>query len=293
MRLLRHAIGFDIGGTKIEAAVISQEGLVTHRVRHQTPPMAIDMAKLILMLTQELQNKKPDVCGVGFSIPGSLDPKTGILRNAPNSPSINQTDFFPKLISQIKLPCKVENDANCLMLSEARFGAAKGYSNAIGIIMGTGFGSGVWLDGKLFVGQRRLAPELGHTVLDVNGRLCLCGNQGCAEAYLSGPSILKRYLEAGGHLCQSTEEVFVSVDPLAKSIVKDTLYFFDRFMAMLVSVYDPEVIVLGGGLSLQNDYYGREEKIASHVFGLTEMVKIKPAAHGDASGKLGAAAMFF
>lgn len=289
----RYAIGFDIGGTKIEAAVISQEGLVTHTVRHQTPPMAIDMAKLILMLTQELQNKKPDVCGVGFSIPGSLEPKTGVLRNAPNSPSINQTDFFPKLISQIKLPYKVENDANCLMLSEARFGAAKGYSNAIGIIMGTGFGSGVWLDGKLFVGQRRLAPELGHTVLDVNGRLCLCGNQGCAEAYLSGPSILKRYHEAAGCICRTTEEIFVVEDPIAKMIVQETLHLFDRFMAMLVSVYDPEIIILGGGLSRQKIYYGREEKIARHVFGSTEMVKIKPAAHGDASGKLGAATLFF
>jgi fructokinase len=179
------------------------------------------------------------------------------------------------------------------MLSEVRFGAAHGFHNAVGIIMGTGFGSGVWLQDRLFVGQSGLAPELGHTILDVYGRLCLCGNRGCVEAYLSGPSILKRYFEAGGNLCQSTEEVFDSAEPLAKTIVEETLNFFDRFMAMLVSVYDPEVIVLGGGLSLQKMYYGREEKIARYVFGSNEMVKIKPAVHGDASGKLGAAALFF
>jgi len=290
---LSHAVGLDIGGTKIEAAVVSQTGVVTHAVRHNTPSTAQETAELILTLTQDLRAKQPDVVGVGFSIPGSLDSQTKILRNAPNSPAINQTDFFPKLISKIQLPCKIENDANCLMLSEVRFGAAHGFHNAVGIIMGTGFGSGVWLQDRLFVGQSGLAPELGHTILDINGRTCLCGNRGCVEAYLSGPSILKRYFEAGGNLCQSTEEVFDSVDPLAKTIVEETLHFFDRFMAMLVSVYDPEVIVLGGGLSLQKMYYGREEKIARYVFGSNEMVKIKPAVHGDASGKLGAAALFF
>lgn len=288
------AIGFDIGGTKIEGAVISSLGRVLRSERVATPNDYDGNKHAILELIAKLKGRE-NLLGVGFGIPGSVNPKTGILRNAPNSPAINDTPFFTELKHDVDLPVRYENDANCLILSEVRYGAAKGAADAVGIILGTGVGSGVVLGGKIYSGINGLAPELGHSILDVNGRQCLCGNKGCVEAYLSGPSILKRYKDAGGDLgIMRTEDIFTRPDdPAAIKTVRETLYLFTRVMAEIVSLYDPQVIVLGGGLSLQKSFYECGDEIARHIFGSREAPQIVSAKNGDASGKLGAASLFF
>lgn len=290
------ALGIDLGGTKIEHSVVDSKGVILNSHRIATPDSYDDLKRYLLELFDFTSGNHPDLCGVGLSIPGSIDPKTGLLRNAPNSPAINGTDFFMCLKLETKLPLYIENDANCLALSEYNFGVARNMQNFVALIMGTGFGSGVFLEGMPFKSSQDLAPELGHSLLDYKGRLCLCGNRGCVEAYLSGPSILARYQEAGGQIAKTTEEIFDSTkhhDPIAATIIEQTKEMFIRFIASLVSIYDPQIIVLGGGLSNQTLYYGLETEIASFVFGSDHAPKILKAKHGDASGKLGAASLCF
>lgn len=289
------AIGIDIGGTKIEGALVDTSGKAFFTTRIQTPINYKETFLVLSELIRSLLPKNKKIFGVGMSIPGSIDPKTKVLRNATNSPAINGTRFFADFTKKAPWPIRIENDANCLILSETRFGAAKGARHAVGLILGTGFGSGVLVDGKILKGSSGLATELGHTILDVAGRLCLCGNRGCVEAYLSGPSILRRYHEDGGDIMiTKTEGVFKNAksDLIAASIVSSTKYLFSRFVSSLISVYDPEVIVLGGGLSKQKMYYGCADEIKKYVFGARKVPKIIPAKLGDASGKIGAAGLF-
>lgn len=302
----KYAIGIDVGGTKVEAALVDSLGQVLAQKRIDTRKEYTLLKQDILSLIDELMNlnrashetplPKPEIVGIGFSIPGSIDPNTKKLRNAPNSPEINGTDFFEDIARSIKFPVRVENDANCLALSEYIFGTARDRTNVFGLIMGTGVGGGLIMDGKVFAGAHGLAPEPGHSILEVNGRVCLCGNRGCVEAYLSGPSIVKRYLEAGGDAAiAKAHEIFqiIKTDALAQKIIDESLYLFARFIAGVVSWYDPDIIVMGGGLSKQGLYYEQAEKISGSIFGSRDVPLIVPAQHGDASGKLGAAALFF
>lgn len=282
-------LGIDIGGTKIEGSVVDLLGEIHKTIRIQTPKDTLTFKKELLKLISELRSEHT-ITKIGFSIPGSIDPQTKCLRNAPNSSEINGTTFFEDLENDLDIPFICENDANCLIYGEWKMGAAKGYKNAVGLIMGTGFGSGVILNNQLFKSQNGLAPELGHTPLIAGGRSCLCGNLGCVEAYLSGSSILKRYHEANGDInIQSTKALFDSKDPVAKDVLSQTQTLYAQFIASLVSIYDPEIIILGGGLSQQNMYLTSEKIIENMVFGTKKCPLIQKAQFGDASGKVGAA----
>lgn len=287
-------VALDIGGTKIEIARILQTGEVQKRLRIPTPKQSNQFEKTVIELILKLATKQ--TIAVGFSIPGSIDPQTKKLRNAPNSPEINESHLLWNLQKHLPWPCVFENDANCLVISEHRFGVAQNKSNVLGLIMGTGFGGGVILNKKLLHSPRGLAAELGHMILNATGRTCLCGNLGCVEAYLSGPSILKRYLENGGDpTITNTEVLFknIKTDSIAKDILNETQDLFMRLMASLVSLYDPDLIVLGGGLSNQSLYYGLENKISQFVFGAKHCPPIKKAKQGDSSGIFGATALAF
>jgi len=287
------AIGMDIGGTKIEASLINECGEIQRTIREpalsENGPMLDRIAGMATSLSAG-----HDVLGYGFSIPGSIDAQ-GILRNAPNSPAIQASSLPADLATRISGKLLFENDANCLAISERAFGAARGYKHVVGIILGTGVGGGVIIDGKTLHGWRGLAPEPGHMPLDIHGRLCLCGNRGCAEAYLSGPSLLRRYHDQGGHSAVlDTQELFQRPgDPLAAAVIQETAELYARFVAALISLYDPEVFVLGGGLSLQPLFYQQTELIGRYSFGTDKVPPILKAERGDASGKLGAAALIF
>lgn len=290
---MTHVIGFDIGGTKMEAALVNAEGCLVATVRRATPPQRAALLAVMQAMVAALSVHHRPVA-IGCSIPGSLDPVTGLLRNAPNSPQINGTPFGADVRALFPLPITFDNDANCLVRSEVRFGVARGLKHVVGLIMGTGLGAGVLVDGRMLVGARGLAPEPGHTVLHHKGRACLCGNRGCAEAYLSGTAVYARYREAGGApLGEGARAVFARrlADPIAERVIEETLDLYARFVAGLISLYDPEMFVVGGGLSEQALYYEQVALIADYAFGTDEVPPIRAAVQGPASGKLGAAAM--
>lgn len=288
-------LGFDVGGTKIEASLVDEDGALLQTRRVPTPPDRETHLQVMVELVDAL-SQGHRVAAIGFAIPGSLDPKTGLLRNAPNSPQINGTPFGLDLGRRLKQPLFFDNDANCLVRAEGRFGVARGVAHVVGIIMGTGLGAGVLSDGRMIQGSRGLAPEPGHTVLHHYGRPCLCGNRGCAEAYLSGTSVYARYREAGGEaLANGARDVFASQssNPVAAAVVRETMELFSRFVAGLIALYDPALIVLAGGLSAQAAYYQQSEAIAGYAFGTNEVPPLKAAKFGPTSGKLGAAALAF
>lgn len=285
------AIGIDLGGTKIEGALVRADGEVLASERVPAPAAGPALLSAVAGLVERLSAGAQPL-GVGCSIPGSLDPVSGLLRNAPNSPGIEGTPLARDLAT--RLPGRrlaFENDANCLIKSEQRFGAGRGAEHLVGVILGTGVGCGVISGGRLLASWRGLAPEPGHIPLR-SGRACKCGNDGCVEAWLSGPSVLRRYREAGGGL-PDTPDLFASDEPLARRIVDETLALFARFVAMLGSIYDPERVILGGGLSLQPAFYQQRERIARHLCGSDQPPEVLRAEGGDASGKLGAAALIF
>ncbi len=291
---MRYAIGFDIGGTKVEASLIDENGGIGGTLREPAPRDNAAMLDLIVRFATTL-GATHAIEGIGFSIPGSIDPATGLLRNAPNSPAIEGTALREDLGRRLETRLAFENDANCLATSEAHFGAARGYRNVVGIILGTGVGGGVIIGGQVLHGAHGLAPEIGHTLLDIHGnRRCGCGNTGCVEAYLSGPSVLSRYHDAGGsEVVTNTKTLYArfASDPVARETIEQTEYYFCRFIGALMSTYDPEIFVLGGGLSLQPRFYDLAEEIARYSFGTKVIPPIVPAERGDSSGKLGAAAL--
>ncbi len=286
------AIGMDIGGAKMEGSLVNSDGRVLRTLREPTPQGNREMLARIAEMVETIRDGQ-EIQGVGFAVPGSLHPKTGQLRNAPNSPAIDGA--FLKKDLERTLPeyrVAVENDANCLAISEHRFGAARNYSHVVAIILGSGVGGGVIHEGRLFVGSRGLAPEFGHMPVDINGRFCADGNKGSVEAYLSGPSIRARYRDAGGDPAVETPEIFTRrADCAARAVLEETRLIFARFIAALVSIYDPEAFVLGGGVSRQDFFYSQSELISQFLFGTRQTPPILKAEGGDASGKLGAATL--
>lgn len=284
------AIGFDIGGTKIEASLIDSEGNLDATLRDSTPETASETASLIAEMVAQLTRRRT-ICGIGFGIPGSLD-GDGVLRNAPNSPGIEGTRFRDDMMRLIPYPMAFENDANCLVMAESKFGKAKGMDFVVGVILGTGIGVGAILDGKLFRGAHGWAPEPGHLPLDIRGRTCRCGLKGCVEAYLSGPSLLKRFRELGGPLEMDSEDLFESQDPIATELLDQTRELYLRFLGMLTSIFDPQILVLGGGLSNQPLFVEDiEGQIPSHSFGSDRAPRLVRSSLGSEAGKFGAAAI--
>ncbi len=290
---IRWVIGFDIGGTKIEAALINEIGVMDHKIRVPSPDTRADTIQVLLDIVNELSSRHP-IKGVGFGIPGSIC--DGIMRNAPNSRAINGTEFAKEVAAALDVPSIFENDANCLAVAESSWGIAKGIKDVVGVILGTGIGVGVVTQGRLFNGAHGWAPEPGHIPLDVCGRPCECGLLGCVEAYLSGPSILKRYQDSDPILERSScEQLFEDEsDEHVQAILAETQRLYVRFLGMLVSLYDPSMIVLGGGLSNQPLFMdGIEEMMVKQTFGTNEMPRVKRALLGPESGKFGAASLMF
>ena len=279
-------IGVDFGGTKIEAAALDAAGQFQARVRVPTPPTYEDR----LTATREVVAEAERQAGVsarriGVGGPGSPSPRTGLMRNS-NSTVLNDQPFTADLARVLERPIRYANDANCLALSEATDGAATGANVAFAVIIGTGCGAGVTVDGRLIEGRNMIAGEWGHTPLpwpraeELPGILCWCGRINCLELWLSGTGFAR---EAG----RSAEAVVAAGDLDTLDIYIDRLA---RSLAVTVDILDPDVIVLGGGMSnIQRLYEKLPEAIAPHVFSDVFTTPIRKAAHGDSSGVRGAA----
>jgi fructokinase len=283
-------IGVDLGGTKIEGAVLDAAGKVALRRRIPTP--AGDYGQIVARIAEvvlRLERESGTRCTVGVGTPGSENPSTGLMRNC-NATIVNGKPLRRDLEAAIGRPVRLENDANCFALSEAVDGAGAGAAVVFGVIVGTGVGGGVVVRGRLISGRNRIAGEWGHSPLpwagpnELPGPLCHCGRRGCIETFLSGPALARD----GG---AAPELLASSTDPLARAALDRYIDRLARALVPVIHLLDPDVIVLGGGLSAIDRLYRDVPPLwPMHLFSdAPPTTLLRPAKHGDASGVRGAA----
>lgn len=291
-------IGVDLGGTKIEAVVLDEDGEVALRRRVPTPGGGYeDTLRAVAGLVLALESEWGRPCRVGVGMPGALSPASGRVKNA-NSQCLNGRFFDRDLAAALGRPVRVANDADCFALSEAVDGAGAGAAVVFGVILGTGCGGGVVVRGRLLAGPNAIAGEWGHNPLpwprpeELPGPACYCGRRGCNEVFLSGPGLLADFRAAGGQ-ATSAEEVVRAAEggaPLAEAALQRYESRLARALAAVVNLLDPDVVVLGGGLSkLDRLYDSLPRLLPGHVFSDVVSTRILSARHGDAGGVRGAA----
>jgi len=287
-------IGVDLGGTKIEAVLLDPSGAERLRQRRATPRAAgydaIVAAVAELALALEAEAGEP--CTVGVGTPGAASRRTGLMKNC-NTTALNGQPLHRDLARALGREVRLENDANCFALSEAHDGAGRGHRVVFGVILGTGVGGGLVVDGRVHTGPNAIAGEWGHVVVDPGGPPCYCGRRGCVETLLSGPAMAASYVAAGGAPgadARAVAERAEAGEPLARATLDRWLEWFGRSLAVVVDVVDPDVVVLGGGLSAMPLVY-REgpAAVARHVFSDDLRTPIVANVHGDSSGVRGAA----
>ncbi len=291
-------IGIDLGGTKIEAVALDASGNVL--LRRRTPTPRGDYAGTLAAIEALVASLEGDTgCrgSIGVATPGALSLKTGLIKNA-NSTVLNGKPLDRDLEERLRRPVRIENDANCFALSEAIDGSAAGARVVFGVIIGTGVGGGLVVDGKLVAGRNLVAGEWGHNPLpwaleeERPGPLCYCGKSGCIETFLSGPGLARDYFSRIGRDLSAAEiaAAAASGDEAAVcclALYKDRLA---RALASVINVVDPDVVALGGGLSnIDKLYAGLPGMIARYAFSDAVETEVVRAAHGDSSGVRGAA----
>jgi fructokinase len=291
-------IGIDLGGTKIEAIALDDAGATLLRRRVPTP--AGDYARTLsavadLVATAEKELGQQGTVGVAG--PGSISTRTGLIKNS-NSTILNGKPLDRDLSTRLGRPVRLENDANCFALSEAVDGAGAHADLVFGVILGTGVGGGLVIEKKLIVGHNRIAGEWGHNPLpwphdnERPGPACYCGKHGCIETFLSGAALSRDYGSRTGEDL-TAEEIALAANS-GNVPARECLMLYQerlaRGLATIINVLDPDMIVLGGGLSNTAEVYaGLSALVESYAFSDGVDTVIKRAAHGDSSGVRGAA----
>lgn len=295
-------LGIDLGGTKIEAAAIDRDGAVLSRERVATPRGDYDATiAAIVALVARIEGQSGRTARIGVAIPGTLSPATGLVKNA-NSTWLIGRPFDRDLATSLGRPVRMANDANCFALSEAVDGAGRGAHVVFGVILGTGCGGGVVIDGRVLTGAHAIAGEWGHNPLpwvrddERPGRTCYCGQSGCIETWLSGPGFAADFENHAGQRADPAEIAARAEagDPKARAARERYRDRLARALASVINVLDPDVIVLGGGMSnIEALYPGLSTLIGRHVFsdrfGDQSGTPVRRAVHGDSSGVRGAA----
>ena len=291
-------IGVDLGGTKIEAVAIDDAGEIVARRRRPTPADSYaDILEAVAALVGDIERELGERASVGVATPGSLSPHTGRIRNA-NSTQLNGERFDVDLGEALDRRVRIANDADCFALSESVDGAARGARVVFGVILGTGVGGGIVVEGRLLGGRQAIAGEWGHNPLpwprasELPGPRCYCGRYGCIETFLSGPGLAGDYRGGSGE-GPGPEEVVrraVAGEPRADACLARYEHRLARGLAHVINILDPDVIVLGGGLSgIQRLYEGVPRLWDEFVFSDRVDTPLRPPVHGDASGVRGAA----
>ncbi|MBO9544210.1 ROK family protein [Caulobacter sp.] len=284
--------GIDFGGTKIEAAALDASGQFVARVRKPNPGNYKDALEVVAELVKDAECMAGATCArLGMGIPGSISPRSGLIRNA-NSTYLNGQRFGEDLSHRLARQVRLANDANCLALSEAADGAGAGQKVVFAVIIGTGCGGGVVVDGKIIDGHNGFGGEWGHMPLpwpkpeEYPGPECWCGRKGCMEKWVSGPAFSH---DAGFPTGQATMDAIQSGDASAAAALDRYVDRLARGLAVVCDIIDPDVIVLGGGMSNVDALYDRlPAAIAPHVFSDVFETPVKKAIHGDSSGVRGA-----
>jgi glucokinase len=313
-------VGVDLGGTNIVVGTVAEDGSrITGLEVRRTPategPETV-VQRIGEMVDASLAKARDDwgtlhVLGVGMGSPGPIDTQAGIVRISPNL-GWRDTPLRDMVQARVRLPTTLENDASCAILGEWWQGAAQGASILIGLTVGTGIGGGIILDGEIFHGASDVAGEFGHMTIDSTGRRCKCGNYGCLEAYASGPAIAARAIEGievgaettlsgyvGGDLSRITAQIVYQAanngDELALEVVRDTARFLGAGIASLVNIFNPELVVLCGGVTAAGERLFRpiRQEVMRRAFRpAAEACRIVPGTLPGTAGVFGAVAIF-
>jgi fructokinase len=293
-----YRIGIDLGGTKIEGLLLNPEGVEQGRVRKPTPQGDYQgTLNTIFNIVQELETGLDSPARVGVGIPGIVSPATGLVKNA-NSVCLIGHPLDRDLERMLGRSVRLENDANCFAVSEAVDGAGKGAGVVFGVILGTGCGGGIVVDGRVIPGKNAVGGEWGHNPLpwptaDENpGPRCYCGKNGCVETFLSGPGLSNDFFRAAGS--RHTPEELVSMAVHGSFEAEQAIQRYEtrlaKALAVVINILDPDVIVLGGGMSnIQRLYKNVPPLLQDWVFSDAVSTPLRPARHGDSSGVRGAA----
>jgi len=291
-------IGIDLGGTKIEALAIDERGRELARHRVDTPRDDYEETiKAIVALVHRMEAETGRTGTVGAGIPGTISRVTGLVKNA-NSIWLNGRSFHKDLIDTLGRDVRVANDANCLAVSEATDGAAAGVRFVYGVILGTGCGGGVALEGRVHDGPNGVAGEWGHNPLpwpkpeESPGPPCYCGKSGCMEMWVSGTGIALDYKNVTGRV-RTTREIVADFAVGDQAAVDTVERFEDRLargLSNVINILDPDVIVIGGGVSrVEHIYDALPKLLPKYVFGGEASTPVIQAKYGDSSGVRGAA----
>jgi glucokinase len=271
---VRYVVGIDIGGTNIVAGTVAEDGsemlgLVSEPTFSEQGADAVLTRIVKLTRASMAAARGKEIAGIGIGSPGPLDTKTGVVLLTPN---LGWTNFplRDRLAGALGMPATLDNDANCAIFGEWWQGAARGADYVVGLTIGTGIGGGIVLAGEIYRGASDIAGEIGHMSIDSTGRRCKCGNYGCLEAYASGPAIAARAVEGvgagvdtslpryvNGDLAKITAQVVYEAahdgDDFAREVVKDTAKFLGAGVANILNIFNPQVVVICGGVTLAGD----------------------------------------
>ncbi|MEO6916986.1 MAG: ROK family protein [Chitinophagaceae bacterium] len=294
--------GIDLGGTKIEGVILPSTNDVRPLIRVRVPTEAskgyehvLDQIKVLVEEMKKQSGLSPEKIGVGT--PGVLDPLTQTMKNC-NTTSLNNKPLEKDLQAKLKLPVSLANDANCFALAETAWGVVKQKNLAsrvvFGVIMGTGVGGGLVLDGRIWNGFHGIAGEWGHNFLDESGGPCYCGRTGCVETILSGPALERYYTrltDQNMSLKQIAENYTNGKDEAAQQTMERLAYFFGKGIASVINVLDPDVIVIGGGVGNIRFLELAKPSLEKFIFNSRVDTPIVRPVLGDSAGVFGAAAL--
>ncbi len=305
--------GVDVGGTKVAAGLVDGSGRILSQVRvpmisHSSAEAGLEA---ILKALDQVTTGSSGLAGIGICSPGPLDPFAGVVLNPPNLPCWRNFPLSESVQKVYPVKVKVDNDANAAALAETRWGAARGYKNVFYTTIGTGIGTGIILDGRMFHGRTGAAAEGGHVSIDYKGPICGCGKPGCIEVLASGNAIARRAREriargatsamlsiTGGNVDairgETVGKAFLAGDPFAKELIIETIEMLALWMANVIDLLDPEVIVIGGGAAmLYQPFYDKLHERASRlaVNPRANEVPLLSAHYGADSGIAGGAAL--
>ena len=292
-------LGIDLGGTKIEGIILKsdKEPIEIERLRINTEEdkgynQIINNIKKLVDTLENKVNYKFKKIGIGT--PGTLDPETQLLKNS-NSQNLNNKSIKSDLENLLGKKVNIENDANCFALAETKFGAVKDQiphaKIVFGVIIGTGVGGGIIIDNKILYGKQGIGGEWGHTIIKDDGEMCYCGKKGCVESVISGRALQKYYTSLSGEKL-SFKNIYknIETDLNAKKTLKRMITYFGKGLSNVVNIIDPDIIVLGGGLSNTNELYDQGyQELKKYVFNPTFKTKIIKPKLGDSAGVYGAA----
>ena len=316
----RLLLGVDIGGTKVAAGIVSPQGEILARTRvpmisHEDAAAGLAAAeRAIEAALALLPERRAEVAAIGISSPGPLDPRRGVVINPPNLPCWRDFPLAEKVQQSRRLPTRIDNDANAAALAEAIWGAGVGYPSVFYATLGTGIGSGIVLDGRIYHGRTGAAAEGGHVSIDYRGPLCACGKRGCIEALAAGPAVAQRARArlasagaqgtrllalAGGNpdavTAEMVGEAWRASDPLATAVLQETADLLAVWLGNIIDLLEPDVIIFGGGMgSLMAEWFGhiRAQLPSWSINSRCQEIPLLRARYGNDSGIAGGAALW-